>query len=400
MTEDDRSGAGAAREPYSKRARDVPSGGLVTLLGSDQARTAVDLATGTPAAPKPADQLVDAACSMLRAGVHQYEAPAGNAELRSRIAGSFTTPADPDTEITVTVGGTEALFVALLSIIDPGDEVVIFDPYYDNFLGSLALAGAIPRFVPLRAPEWRFDPAELAAAFTPRTKAVLLNTPHNPTGRVLDREELDHLAALCEKWGALVISDEVYSAYTYDDHTHVSLADVPALAQRSIVVGSLSKSHALSGWRMGFLRAAPEHTRVLRQVHIAVTGGTAAPLQRAVVNSGVLEPGAWRPADELQKARDRVIEIFSGIGLKCCRPQGGCYVMADVRPVTNGDCHDFATALLDHAGVLVVPSTVLFAEPADGNAYVRIAFNKSETLIEEAARRIERARRTWPLATV
>ncbi|GAA1937060.1 methionine aminotransferase [Amycolatopsis minnesotensis] len=352
----------------------------------------MDLATGTPAAPLPADEAIEAACAALRAGVNQYENPSGNSLLRARIADSLRPVADPDTEITVTVGATEAMLVALLSTVDPGDEVIVPEPYYDNFLGAIALTGARPRFVRLHAPEWRFDPAELAAAFGPRTRAMILNTPHNPTGRVFGHAELDQLAELCTRWNVTLVSDEVYSAYTFDGRRHLSVAEVPGLADRSIVVGSLSKSHALSGWRIGFLRAAAAHTSVLRQVHISTTGGTAAPLQRAVLESGILAEGAWRPAPQLQRLRDRVLETFTGVGLACGRPEGGCYLMADIRPVTSGDCDSYVKLLLDHAGVLIAPGTLLYHDRPAGEHFVRIAFNKAAEIVEDAARRIERSR--------
>lgn len=378
------------RNPYAGRTQQLSAGGLVELLGDNRATDAVDLATGTPSSPPTSDRLIAAACSALRSGSNQYEDPKGNRGLRRLISDSLTTPADPEQEITITVGGTEALLVALLAVIDPGDEVIVFEPYYDNFLGPIALAGAVPRFVPLREPDWRFDGEELAAAFGARTKAVILNTPHNPTGRMFDREELELLSTLCAMHDVAVVSDEVYSAFTFDDRAHVSVADLPSLAGRSIVVGSLSKSHALSGWRVGFLRAPAELTRVLRKVHIATTGGTTAPLQQALLDSGVLLPGAWTPAPALQKSRDRVAEMFDAVGVRCRLPQGGCYIMADIRTATRDDSTTYAARLLAECGVLVVPSSVLYSNPADGASFVRIAFNKSKTVIEEAAIRLSR----------
>ncbi|QFU89761.1 pyridoxal phosphate-dependent aminotransferase [Amycolatopsis sp. YIM 10] len=391
--------SGHLRRTYADRVRQLPEGGLISLLRDARSRGSVDLATGTPAAPQPADEVIEAACTALRNGVNQYEDPSGNAALRAGIADSLRPAANPDTEITVTVGATEAMLTALLSTVDPGDEVIVAEPFYDNFLGAIALTGARPRFVRLHAPDWRFDPAELAAAFGPRTKAMILNTPHNPTGRVFDRAELDQLAELCTRWNVTLISDEVYSAYTFDGRQHLSVAEVPGLADRSIVVGSLSKSHALSGWRIGFLRAAPACTSVLRQVHISTTGGTAAPLQRAVLESGILAPGAWQPAPQLQRMRDTVVETFTGIGLACGRPEGGCYLMADIRPVTSGDCESYVKLLLDHAGVLIAPGTLLYDDRPAGEHFVRIAFNKADEIIEDAARRIEGSRKALSAAT-
>ncbi len=377
------------RVPAAARARSLPEGGLVTLLRHGRTRAAVDLAAGTPQAPSPPANLIEAACAALHAGVNQYEDPAGNIGLRSQIARSFHTPADPDTEITVTTGATEALHVALLSTVDAGDEVIVLEPYYDNFIGAIALSGAQPRFVRTQAPDWRVDPEELAAAFGPRTRAIILNTPANPTGRMLDADDLALIAGLCARWGVTVISDEVYSAFTFDGREHLSVMDVPELRDRAVVVGSLSKSHAISGWRIGFLRASPARTAVLREVHIATTGGTAAPLQHAVMASELLTPDNWNPAPLLQELRDRTVEIFTSAGLACTRPEGGCYVMADLGLVTDLAAHSFVDRMIDETGVLIVPGTYFYAEPKAGERFVRIAFNRPLETIEAAATRLD-----------
>lgn len=225
---------------------------------------AIDLAVGTPGYPDTPTAMIGEASRALRAGRNQYEDPAGAQALGQRIAEMLSAPTDPDTKITVTAGATEALHIALLATIDPGDEVVVFTPGFDQFAAAIRLVGGRPRFVELAAPEWRFGPAVLAAAFTARTRAVVLNTPSNPTGRVLGRDEL---AEVCERWNVTVICDEVYSTPVFDGRCHISVAEVPGLAERSIVVGSLSKTHAVSGWRLGFLRADPARTRVLQRVH-------------------------------------------------------------------------------------------------------------------------------------
>lgn len=380
------------------RVRQLPDGGLVALLREGRAADVVDLAAGTPGAPRTSERLIEAACLAVRSGANQYEDPAGNAELRAQVADTFGTPADPATEITITVGASEALCVALMSTVDPGDEVIVLEPFYENFLGAVALAGGRPRFVPMYAPDWRFDPGELAAAFNRSTRAIVINTPTNPTGRVLDREELGQIAELCARWNVTVISDEVYAACVFDDRAHVSVADLPELRDRAIVIGSLSKSHAISGWRLGFLRADPVRTKALRDVHIATTSGAAAPLQRAAAAAGVLVPGAWDPAPQLRRLRDRTVEIFSGIGLACGRTEGGCYVMADIRPHTDLDCHAYVRELLAEAGVLIAPGGFFFADQRRGAPFVRIAFNRPPELLEAAARRLAPHREPLRLA--
>jgi N-succinyldiaminopimelate aminotransferase len=374
------------------RTRHLPGGGLVALFGAGREYGAVDMAVGTPGWPAPSPDLIEQACTELRTGNNQYENPDGNLELRTQIAealGTTGAPVDPATELTVTVGGSEGLCVALLSIVNPGDEVVVLEPSYENFLGGIALAGGRPRYV-RAGPDWRVDPDELAAAFGPRTKAIVLNTPNNPTGHVLSREELDTIAELCERWNTTVISDEVYSVYVFDGRTHISVADVPGLRDRSIVIGSLSKSHAISGWRMGFLRANAALTDVLRQVHVATTAGAASPLQRAVAATGVLTKPGWNPAARMQRNRDRAVELFSQLGLQCAVPEGGCYVMADIRPFTDESADKFAHRLLVQGGVVVAPGQFFFGSGSGGDHLVRIAFNRPDETFDEVGRRLAR----------
>jgi aminotransferase len=375
------------------RTRGLPSGGLVALLGAGRASGAVDLAVGTPGWPSPPPELIEAACAALRAGDNQYAHPDGSPELRAALAAALGTagqPVDPDTELTITVGGSEGLGVALLSTVDPGDEVVLLAPCYENFVGAVALAGGVPRYVPVDARHgWRCDPDRLAAAFGPRTRAIVLNTPNNPTGHMLTRAELAEIAELCERWDVTVICDEVYSAYTFDGRTHVSAADVPALRERSIVIGSLSKSHAISGWRLGYLRAPAAMSSVLRQVHVATTAGAASPLQQAVVRAGVLT-GGWQPAARMQRNRDRVVAMFTALGLRCRVPDGGCYVVADIRPVTTESSVEFAGRLLRAGGVVVVPGEFFFDQGAGGADFVRIAVNRAGDTLDAAERALAR----------
>ena len=378
----------ARRPRVSARSARFESSKLVGLLGAGRERGAVDFAVGTPGAPRPPRELIDAACRALRGGHNQYGHPDGDPELRAQLALSLGTPADPDTELTITVGSTEGLFVALLSIVDPGDEVVVLEPCYDNFVGAIAAVGGVPRFVRLNGPDWRLDPAALAAAFGPRTKALVINTPNNPTGHMLSAEELDVIADLCERWDVMVVSDEVYASCTFDGRRHISAADVPGLADRSVVIGSLSKSHSISGWRLGYLRADAELTSVLRKAHVAATTGATAPLQRAVADSGVLLPGVWDPVPELQRCRDRAVDIFSRFGLDCPVVEGGCYVFADISPLTADHSELFVRRLLDDPGVLVVPGSCFFGSPGGGANHVRIAFNKSDQAFEDAAHRL------------
>ncbi|MDQ3765033.1 MAG: aminotransferase class I/II-fold pyridoxal phosphate-dependent enzyme, partial [Actinomycetota bacterium] len=266
--------------PVAARVRALAPGKLAHLLTQGRACDAINLALGIPGAPPTPPALIEEACSALRAGYNQYEIPDGNPELRRQIAATLTTLTDPDTELTITAGATEALTVAMLSTVNPGDEVIVFEPFYENFLSAIALANGIPRLVRTYPPDWRYDHAELTAAFGPRTRAIVLSNPNNPTGHVLSPAELLEIAQLCERWNAVAVSDEIYAAYLFDGHRHISASEPPVLRERSMVIGSLSKSHAVSGWRLGYLRANATLSAAVRQVHLTVCAGTAAPLQR------------------------------------------------------------------------------------------------------------------------
>lgn len=216
-----------------------------------------------------------------------------------------------------------------------------------------------------------------------------MNTPNNPTGRMFDEDELSLLAELCERWNATVISDEVYAAFAFD-RPHLSVADVPSLRDRAIVIGSLSKSHAVSGWRIGYLRANAAMTDVLRRMHIAATGFAVSPLQQAVVSTGLLDRAAWDPAPELKGLRDRAVTMLTEAGLTCTAPEGGCYVLAGIRTVTELGSHRFAEQLLERRKVLVVPGTAFYGDAGHGDRFVRVAFNRQPHTLDEAAARLTR----------
>ncbi|WP_225726859.1 MULTISPECIES: pyridoxal phosphate-dependent aminotransferase [unclassified Nocardia] len=372
--------------PVAARVGALARSGLFRLLAEGRDRDIVDLALGVPGAPATPPGLVESACAALRDGVNQYELPDGNPELRRRIAAELFAPTDPHTELTVTVGGSEALTSAVLATVDPGDEVIVFEPFYENFLSAIALAGGIPRPVAVRAPDWRYDAAELRAAFGPRTRAILLCTPNNPTGHLLTRSEFREIALLCERWNVIAISDEIYSAYVYDGNRHVSAADIPGLRERGIVIGSLSKSHAVSGWRIGYLRAAAALTEPIRRVHAAVCGGAAAPLQEAAARAAA-ESDFWRPTD-LSAQRDMAVSIFDEFGFRCIPPDGGCYTMADIREFTGDDCESLAYRLVRETGVMVAPGQFFYSAPGAGGHLVRIAFNRHPAVLDEARRRL------------
>ncbi|MFY1587930.1 pyridoxal phosphate-dependent aminotransferase [Micromonospora sp. WMMD734] len=374
--------------PGARRLAQIPADGLSELVEAGRLMGAVDLALGSPGWPRPPKAMIDQACAALRDGNNQYGDMRGNGELRAALGQSFRTPADPDAEVTITVGTAGALAVALLGLVDPGDEIVVVEPFFEPYLVSIAAASAVPRFVRAGPPGWRWDVTALAAAIGPRTRAILVNTPHNPTGQVLTEHEWAVIAELCERHDLMVISDEVYAAYVYDDGTHISAADVPALRDRVVVVGSFSKSHAISGWRIGYLRAAPALTRALRGIQTGLTGGAPVPLQQAVARSGLVAGQDWDPRPELQQLRDRALHVFRSVGLRCTVPRGGCYIVAELGPYGREDCQSFVRRLAADLGVLLAPGRLFMSDRSADSGFVRIAFNKPPAYLDTAQGRL------------
>ncbi|HXV42585.1 MAG TPA: aminotransferase class I/II-fold pyridoxal phosphate-dependent enzyme, partial [Anaerolineae bacterium] len=253
---------------------------------------AVDLSAGFPDRDGPA-QVKAAAIAAIEAGRSQYALCHGVRELRQAVAGHiqhfYSQTVNPDTEITVTNGAAEALHSIADGLINPGDEVIIFEPFYEVYAPNVLMAGGIPRFVPLRPPQWQFDPAELAAAFNNRTRAILINTPHNPTGKVFSRAELETIAQLCQHWNVIAITDEVYEHIVYDHTQHVRLAQLPGMAERTLTVSSLSKTFSFTGWRIGWVIAPPDLTEAVRLAHQFVLDCSATPLQYAAAAALSLE---------------------------------------------------------------------------------------------------------------
>jgi len=244
----------------------------------------VNLSQGFPDFPAP-DGVKDAACAAIRADINQYAVTWGARPLREAVAAQFTgryrLPIVADEQVTVCCGSTEAMMATMLAIIDPGDEVIVFEPFYENYGPDAILSGATPRYVTLHEPHWTFDPDELAAAFNENTKAIILNTPNNPTGKVFSRDELETIAALCRKWDAIAISDEIYEHIIYDGYVHVPIATVEGMADRTVTINGLSKTYSVTGWRVGWTISPPSLTGAIRKVHDFLTVGAAAPLQEA-----------------------------------------------------------------------------------------------------------------------
>jgi aminotransferase len=356
----------------------------------------INLAQGFPdfAAP-PA--MKDAAKRAIDADKNQYAITWGARGLRAAIAERTTryngVPADPETGVTVTCGATEAMIASLLAVVEPGDEVVVFEPFYENYGPDCLLSGAVPRFVRLERPDWRFDPDELARAFGPRTKAVIVNTPHNPTGKVFDRAELETIASLCIEHDALAITDEIYEYILYDGAEHVSIASLPGMAERTITISGLSKTWSATGWRIGWCVASAELTAAIRKVHDFLTVGAAAPLQEAAAEAlGFGEEYFAALRRDYHARRALLLEALEEIGFVVYRPRGSYYLMTEFGRFRGADEDDvaFALRLVKDGGVASVPGSSFFHDPADGREIVRFCFAKRIETLEHAVRALRK----------
>jgi aminotransferase len=361
-----------------------------------QLHGAVNLSQGFPDFPAP-EEVKEAARRAVSADINQYAITWGARSLRQAIAAKFErlygVPVDPEREVTVTCGSTEAMIAALLAVLDPGDEVVVFEPFYENYGPDAVLSGAQPRFVRLRPPAWSFDPDELAGAFGAKTRAVIVNTPNNPTGKVFTREELEAIAALCRRHDALAITDEIYEHILYDGAVHVPMATLPGMAERTITINGMSKTYSVTGWRVGWAVAPPALTAAIRKVHDFLTVGAAAPLQEAGALALALPEEYYRGlAAAYAQRRARLLAILERTGLRPYRPAGAYYVITETAGLGWDDDVAFARHLVEEVGVAVVPGSSFYQDPRDGRGQVRFAFCKKEETLAEAERRLSRLR--------
>ncbi len=365
------------------------------------AHGAVNLAQGFPDFPAPAE-IKEAARRAVAEDVNQYAVTWGAPPFRQALAAKtkrFTgQEIDPDREITVCCGSTEAMISTLLALVDPGEEVVIFEPFYENYGPDAILCGAVPRYVPLEpvaSPEgtrWLFDPAKLRAAFTPKTRAIIVNTPHNPTGKVFSREELEQIAALCQEFDAVAVTDEIYEHILYDGTAHIPIATLPGMRERTVTVSGLSKTYSVTGWRIGWAIAPPELTAAIRKVHDFLTVGAPAPLQEAGAVALSFPDAYYEGLSALyREKRDRFLPVLSAVGFEVHLPKGAYYAMTSIRGFGADHDVNFALDLVREAKVAVVPGSSFFSNPAMGRGLVRFCFCKRPETLDEAERRL----RAW-----
>jgi len=348
-------------------------------------RPGVNLAQGFPDFPAP-EAMKQAACRAIAADINQYAVTWGAPALRQAIAENtarfYGARPDPDREITVTCGATEAMMAAMMAVVDPGDEVVIFEPFYENYGPDTILTGAVPQFVTLYEPDWRFDPNELAAAFNERTRAIVINTPNNPTGKVFNRAELETIAALCIRWNVTAITDEIYEHMVYEGE-HIRMADIPGMADLTITISGLSKTYSATGWRIGWLIAPPAATSAIRKVHDFLTVGAAAPLQQAAAEALSFPDDYFTGlAANYREKRDFLVDVLNQSGFHVYQPHGAYYIMTDIAGLGWNDDVAFAQWMIDEVGVAVVPGSSFYRHPERGRTKIRFCYcKKPETLM-------------------
>jgi aminotransferase len=353
---------------------------------------AVNLSQGFPDFPAPA-AIKAAACRAIRGDVNQYAITWGAKPLRDaisrKVARDYGMRADPEKHVTVTCGATEGMLTAMGAVIDPGDEVVVFEPFYENYGPDALITGARPRYVTLRAPDWSFDGRELAKAFTRRTKAVIVNTPHNPTGKVFTRAELEAIAAQCRKWDALAITDEVYEHIVCEGE-HVPMATLDGMAERTVTVTSLSKTFSVTGWRLGYSIAPERIATAIRKMHDFTTVGAPHPLQVAAAEL-MDRPGRLFESlsGEYLERREILYPVLEETGFRPLgRPAGAYYVMCDISGFGFPDDVAFARWLVERGGVAAVPGGSFFRDPREGAHLLRFAYCKTPATLRKAAARL------------
>ncbi|HEX6507362.1 MAG TPA: aminotransferase class I/II-fold pyridoxal phosphate-dependent enzyme [Chloroflexota bacterium] len=365
---------------------------MTRLIALHHPNDGINMAQGFPdfAAPQ---ALKDAACEAIQADINQYAITWGDKGFRDGIAAKTKRfqglDIDPEREITVCCGATEAMISSMLALLDPGDEVIIFEPYYENYGPDCIISGATPRFIPLRPPEWSFDRDELVAAFGVRTRAIVLNTPNNPTGKVFSRDELEFIAELCIEWDAVALADEIYEHMVYDGLEHVSIATLEGMRERTVTINGLSKTYSLTGWRVGYTIAPPDFTSAIRKVHDFLTVGAAAPLQTAGAVAMAMPDSYYRELRASYEAkRDFIVPVLRDADLRPFVPHGAYYVMCSIDEMGFTNDVAFSNFMVEEIGLAVVPGSSFYSKPELGRQQVRFAFPKRRETLERAASKL------------
>jgi aminotransferase len=381
----------------SRRATSVKAASFTESVIREMTRLAdlhdaINLGQGYPDFPAPFE-LKEAAARAINEDHNQYPVTWGVPAFREAIAQTYLRrygmTVDPETDICVTCGSTEAMMAAMLGLVDAGDEVVIFEPFYENYGPDVILTGATPRIVTLRPPDWTFDEADLDAAFGERTRAIVLNSPNNPTGKVFTRDELEAIAKRCVRWDAIAITDEIYEHLTYDGREHVPIATIDGMRDRTVTISALSKTYAVTGWRVGWAVADARLSAGIRAVHDFLTVAAAAPLQHAGI-AALKMPQTYYDRIRLDyaKRRETMLAVLAEVGFEARPPEGAYYVMADIGHLGFEDDTKAALHLVEHVGVATVPGSSFFANAADGRRLLRFAFPKKLETLQAAGERL------------
>jgi len=380
------------KKPISSKAALFTESVIREMTRLAMEHNAINLSQGYPDFAAP-EILKKAASDAIFADVNQYAITWGAKTFRDALVYKtkryLGIDIDPEREITVSCGSTEAMIDVLLAVINPGDEVVVFEPFYENYGPDAIISGATPRYVQLRRPDWSFDEKELAAAFNNKTKAIIINTPNNPTGKVFSREELGIIASLCQKWDALAITDEIYEHIIYDGTKHISPITLDGMRERTIVVNGMSKTFSVTGWRVGYIIAPPEISGAIRKMHDFVTVGAPAPLQEAGAVALRLPDSYYTElAAHYQQRRDRVMGMLERAGLNPMLPKGAYYIMCDIGDWGYPNDVEFSKFLVKDIGVATVPGSSFFGDPKAGKDIIRFTFCKKEETLRAAEERL------------
>ncbi|HEY8188691.1 MAG TPA: aminotransferase class I/II-fold pyridoxal phosphate-dependent enzyme [Pyrinomonadaceae bacterium] len=361
---------------------------------------AVNLSQGFPDFAAPED-IKRVAMKAIEDNINQYAITWGARDFREAIARKTNwylgLDIDPETELTVTCGSTEGMIAAMMATVDPGEEVVVFEPFYENYAPDAILSDAKPRYVPLRPPDWSFDEQELRSAFNENTKAIIVCNPNNPTGKVFTHDEMEFIAGLCQEFDALCFTDEIYEHILYPrdgaEIRHISMAQVEGMRERTVIVNSMSKTYSVTGWRVGYCIAAPEITGAIRKVHDFLTVGAAAPLQTAGAYALALPPEYYdRLQNEYRARRDLLLPVLQNTGFETFLPDGAYYIMTDISRFGFPDDVEFTRHLIRDIGVACVPGSSFYSVPERGRQQVRFCFCKKDETLELAAERLEKLR--------
>jgi aspartate/methionine/tyrosine aminotransferase len=354
----------------------------------------INLAQGFPEKDPP-DEVAQEALRAIRQGNNQYSITWGLPALREAVARKVSRfaglKADPEKEVTITCGSSEAIVASLMALVNPGEKVIVFEPFYENYLPGLTLCGGIPEFVRLRDPDWTLDPDELKKAFSQKPKALILNTPANPSGKVFTPGEMETIARFCREYGTYVITDEIYEHILYDGLRHVSMASLPGMWERTVTISGISKTYSATGWRVGYVVAHHGLMSAIRKCHDYMVVAAPTPFQMGAVVAMGLPDSYYRDLQEFyRERRDFLLKVFEDLSVPVFRPAGAYYMMIRIDRLGRGDDEAFAMALVERVGIAVVPGSSFYHRPEDGRDKVRFCFAKKWETLNKVKERMAR----------